>query len=160
MRVAAQLEVFSSMKGRKPKLSSIKELEGNRGKRAIRNVPRADGRPGSAPDYLPDLAREEYTRLIDTCPWIKAADAGVVEAAAVQYWTFRDALARMAATGTTYTAKSGLVKQHPLYQVVSQSHALYLRCITELGATPASRCRVDAGGTQEHDPLMDWIKGN
>ncbi len=142
--------------GPKPKPAFLKLLAGNPGKRKLGRNPEPTGRPGPAPRYLCALARREYKRLVETCPWVTAADAGIVEGAAAQYAIWRDALTKMATTGTTYTAGTGLEKVHPVYQVLQASGTLYLRLCAELGATPANRTRVHTTEIKAVDDLTQW----
>ena len=147
------------MKGRKPKPLYLKALDGNTGHRAKRPAPKACIELPSAPSHLDDVARQEYERLSDTCPWLTGADSGVVEAAAVQYSLWRQALEVLDRDGLCYRAND-LTKTHPAFRVASQALALYLRAIAELGASPVSRTRVDAGEAAVADELEDWQKGN
>ena len=147
------------MKGRKPKPLYLKALDGNTGHRATRPAPKAHIELPAAPSYLNDAARREYERLRGTCPWITASDAGVVEAAAVQFALWRQALEVLERDGLCYKAND-LTKTHPAFRVASQAVALYLRACSELGASPVSRARVDAGEAAVADELEDWQKGN
>lgn len=147
------------MKGRKPKPLYLKALDGNTGHRAKRPAPKACVELPGAPSHLGDVARREYDRLADTCPWLTGADSGIVEAAAVQFALWRQALEALERDGLTYAA-NGLTKTNPLIRVEAQALALYLRAIAEIGATPVSRARVDAGEAAVADELEDWQKGN
>jgi len=109
--------------------------------------------------YLNDVARREYERISDTCHWLTGADAGVVELAAVNYSFYRQALEALASGGVSYTA-NGLQKVSAWYRVAEQSMTMYLRFVSELGATPVSRTRVDGGETAVVDELEDWQQGN
>jgi len=147
------------MKGRKPKPLYLKALDGNTGHRATRPAPKAHIELPAAPSYLSDTARREFERLADTCPWLTGADSGVVEAAAVQFALWRQALEVLDRDGLCYRAND-LTKTHPAFRVASQAVALYLRAIAELGASPVSRARVDGGEAAVVDELENWQKGN
>ncbi len=147
------------MRGRKPKSPFIKVLDGNTGHRATRPAPKAYVELPSAPSYLSDTARREYERLSDTCPWITASDAGVVELAAVNYSFYRQAIEALASGGVTYKA-NGLEKVGAWYRVAETSMTMYLRACSELGATPVSRARVDGGEAAVTDDLEQWQQGN
>ena len=147
------------MRGRKPKPFYLKDLDGNTGHRAKRPAPKAYVELPAAPSYLSDAARREYERLADTCPWLTGADSGVTEGAAVQYSLWRQALEVLDRDGLCYRAND-LTKTHPAFRVASQAVALYLRACSELGATPVSRTRVDAGEAAVTDELENWQQGN
>lgn len=147
------------MKGRKPKPLYLKALDGNTGHRAKKPAPKAHIELPAAPSYLSDAARREFERLADTCPWLTGADSGVVEAAATEFALWRQAVEALDRDGLTYTA-NGLIKTNPLIRVAAQSAALYLRACSELGATPVSRTRVDAGEAAVTDDLEQWQQGN
>ena len=147
------------MKGRKPKPLYLKALDGNTGHRAKRPSPKPCIELSLPPSHLSDAARREYERLSDTCHWLTGADSGVVEAAAVQFALWRQALEVLERDGLCYKAND-LTKTHPAFRVASQAVALYLRACSELGASPVSRARVDGGETSVTDELEDWQKGN
>lgn len=147
------------MRGRKPKPFYLKDLDGNTGHRAKRPAPKPCIELSSAPSYLNDAARREFERLSGTCPWITASDAGAVELAAVNYSFYRQAIEALASGGVTYKA-NGLEKVSAWYRVAETSMTMYLRACSELGATPVSRTRVDAGEAAVVDELEDWQKGN
>ena len=147
------------MRGRKPKSPFIKVLDGNTGHRATRPAAKACIELAGAPSHLNTTARREYERLSGTCPWITASDAGVVELAAVNYSFYRQAIEALASGGVSYKA-NGLEKVSAWYRVAETSMTMYLRACAELGATPVSRTRVDAGEAAVADELEDWQKGN
>jgi len=147
------------MKGRKPKPFYLKDLDGNTGHRAKKPSPKPRIELAGPPSHLNDAARREYERLADTCHWLTAADSGVVEAAAVQFALWRQALEVLERDGLCYKAND-LTKTHPAFRVASQAVALYLRACSELGASPVSRARVDGGEAAVVDELENWQKGN
>ena len=93
---------------RKPTV--LKLLEGNPGhqrlnKREPRGVGHACYLP--CPDYLMGTSRDEWVRLVDTCPWLTASDRPAVEGAAVSYSIYRQALVQVEQSGPVQVSGGG-----------------------------------------------------
>ena len=144
---------------RKPTI--LKLLDGNPGhqkinKREPRGVGHACDLP--CPDYLVGASRDEWARLVDTCPWLTASDRPAVEGAAVSYSIYRQALAQVEQSGPVQVSGGGYQCVNGWYAVMNKSLTHYLRCCQELGATPASRSRVELPDDNNSDELEEWQK--
>jgi P27 family predicted phage terminase small subunit len=134
------------MRGRKPKPTALKLIEGNPGKRAINAqepVP-----PASLPDCPPHLtteARAEWERLAEILNGIglltqvdRAAMAGYC-----QCWgRWVEAEQKLAETPPILRTPSGYIQQSPWLSIANRQLELMARYMTELGLTPASRSRL------------------
>lgn len=137
------------LRGPAPKPSSIEQAEGNPGKRAINHrepKPRA-GRP-KMPKYLDVRARKEWKRL---CPVLERmrvlteADGIALANLCVDCSLLQQAQESLGKTGLlTKTAKTGVIHQNPLLNVVGVTTDRVTRGLREFGLTPASRSRVQA----------------
>ena len=146
------------MRGRKPKPTQLRLLQGNPGKRALReNEPRPTGDLFAAPPDLPARAVPFWTRAIADAPagLLKNIDQRTLFAWAIAAWLHSDAIAQL--TATTLLArvgKNGAVQQNPLLPVVNKQAELMRRLAVEMGFTPTSRSRISIdSGEGEADPF-------
>lgn len=129
------------MRGRRPKPTGLKILDGNAGHRPI-NDQEPDPAPAEAlpaPKWLGKKAKEEWGRLMPELTrlgLLSALDLGSFECLCQAYGQWRD--------------YEGLCKKHGLQAAVQlgfrksadDGHKLYLRAAVEFGFTPSSRSRV------------------
>jgi len=148
------------IRGRKPKPTKLRMIEGNREHRPInRNEPEpliALELP-PPPGFLADpVARTEWIRIAATLypvGLLSEADVTVLAAYCQSYARWRraeDALARMAADdlltdALLVLATDGSVKQNPLVRTANTAMDAMVRYAHEFGMTPAARSRIDAG---------------
>ncbi|SEN72572.1 phage terminase, small subunit, putative, P27 family [Loktanella fryxellensis] len=136
------------MRGRKPKPTAIRRLEGNPGKRgwnAAEPVPR-EGCP-ECPDHLSDEARREWNRVADAMHAmgvLTIIDRAALAAYCQAYGRWVEAEQKLQETPLLIRTPSGYVQQSPWMSVSNKQLELMGRYMTELGMTPASRSRVRA----------------
>lgn len=140
------------MKGRKPKTSEQKALDGNPGKRGLTIVPKARvGDSYPAPAFLHEYAREEWERLE---PELRAiAVLTVADLAAFAGYCSAVGVARLAEEGL---AKSkGSVKRRAFWIGSARKAWEEVRkSAAEFGLTPVSRTRLGKpAGEGKVDPL-------
>jgi P27 family predicted phage terminase small subunit len=155
------------MAGRKPKPKAMKELHGNPGKRPLNaNEPQFSGFV-RMPDWVPELAKEEFTRVVEIVGGIdllKATDQAALEAYAVAYARWRTAEAIVDEEGQTVhepiVNKAGeivghKIKRHPATIVAKDERLSMLKAASLFGFDPSSRSRVQVpegnGATPDHD---------
>lgn len=154
-------------KGRKPKPTALKELEGNPGKRKLNEgEPKPEKKAPVCPKWLDEEAKKEWRRLAK-----KMQDLGVlteVDMAAFagycqSYSRWKDAEEFMQTHGTIFRTPSGYYQQLP-HVAIAQSYLKQMsRFAEQFGLTPASRSRIiadSAGGNKEHDELEDILGGD
>lgn len=141
------------MKGRKPKPTHLRILEGNPGKRPLNeNEPLVVGDLHMAPDWLSDSQREGWTYAIANAPagLLKRLDQSVLVV-----WVVAEDLHRQASQAVTkfgLLAKSpvkGDPMQNPYLAILNRQAQLMLKAAAELGFTPSSRSRVEVSGGQK-----------
>ena len=142
------------MRGRKPKPTVQKLLEGNPGKRAIN---REEPRP-PAPTTLdvppPDLADnpEATTEWIRLAPMlararqITEADRAALIAVCIEWARYRAADRHVARSGLLIQTKSGYPMINPYLSICQRSLNACGKLWSELGLTPSSRSRVKTDG--------------
>ena len=150
--------------GRRPKPTAVKRLEGNPGKRPLpKNEPAGVGSAHdlAAPAHVDGLAHEEWQRLVATCGWLTATDRPALLAAAESYAEYQAALQHVREEGPVQTTGGGYQAVSGWYAVMNKERKHYLWCCQELGATPASRSRVELPeGGGEKDELEEWQSAN
>lgn len=155
-------------RGRPPKPTAIKILEGDRGKgrRPInRNEPIPEADNVVCPDWLLPYAKEEWKRL---APSMKAmniltdhdiqAFAGYCQA----YARWREAEEYIAENGMIFKTPSGYIQQVPQVSISMQNLKMMQSFCAEFGLTPASRARIYANnekGDAEKDPMESVLSG-
>ena len=150
-------------RGRKPKPTELKLLEGDRGhgRRPMnKNEPKPKKACLECPDWLMPEAQEEWKRLapaLDAMGILTEADISAFQGYCQAYARWREAEDFMTQHGTIFKTPSGYVQQLPQVSIAAQSLKIMQSFCTEFGLTPASRARiavnVEAQKTDSDDPL-------
>jgi P27 family predicted phage terminase small subunit len=140
-------------RGRRPKPTAIRRIEGNRGKRAWNHdEPQPpDGIP-RCPAYLAPVARTEWRRVaraLYDMGVLTTLDRAALAAYAQSYAKWVEAEQKLKETPPLLKTPSGYVQQSPWIGIANKQLELMGRYMTELGMTPAARSRVAA-----EDPRM------
>ncbi len=159
-----------TMKGRKPKPTALKVLEGNPGKRPLnKNEPKPRPEKPTCPKWISKEAKREWKRVapelhrIGLLTYIdRAALAAYCEAWA-EYRKAREMVHKM---GEIYPIKDdeGNVKylqQNPYVSIANKALNQIKTFCTEFGMTPSSRGRMQLPGQNEEDEfdrLLDNIR--
>lgn len=140
-------------RGRKPKPTALKELEGNPGKRPLnKNEPKPEAAPeaGAPPKHLSDHAKAEWRRLYEPlrrCNLLTVADLPAFEAYCVSYGRAKEADEIIEREGLTITTPNQHKQAHPCVSISRQERFLAKAFLIEFGLTPASRSRIASAGT-------------
>ena len=147
-----------AMRGRKPKPTAIKILEGNPGKRQLNeHEPQPLKKAPSCPKWLEAEAKREWRRLAKTLEAIgvlteadMAAFAGYCQA----YARWKEAEERITDRGIIFRTPSGYPQQVPYVSIAQQYLKLMQQFAEQFGLTPAARSRIIAGNG-ENAPVDD-----
>jgi P27 family predicted phage terminase small subunit len=140
-----------AMRGRRPKPTALKELEGNPGKRRLnRKEPKPDGDLYAAPEWMSATQRDGWAYAITHAPHglLKQLDRSVLAIWVVSEDLHREAAENIAKYGLlTKSPNAGLPLQSPYLAILNKQAQLMLKAGAELGFSPSSRTRVqmDAG---------------
>ncbi len=144
------------MRGRKPKPSAKKKLEGNPGKRRLNKrepKPQAAGKiPPAEIDELAQRFIAEYLPLIQAMQIFTDADRAALELMSVHYsiaWRAAEVVQR---EGLMLKNAFGWAK-HPLLQVLRDNSTAFLRYAAEFGLTPSARSRISVPDAHDYDQL-------
>jgi P27 family predicted phage terminase small subunit len=152
------------MKGRKPKPTSIRLLEGNPGKRAInhREPQPPDGVP-ECPEFLDDVAKAEWFRTVTVLKemqLLSRADRSALAGYCTAYSRWVEAEAQVKKFGAIVKSpEKGFPMKSPYLTVADQALETMRKFMVEFGLTPSSRSRIHvpegAGAVDEFEAFLD-----
>ena len=153
-----------AQRGRKPKPTALKELEGNPGKRQLNiNEPKPLAKAPSCPKWLDPEAKKEWRRLSKKMEQIgilteidMAAFAGYCQA----YARWKAAEEFISKHGAIVKTPSGYWQQVPQVSIAQQYMKAMQKFAEQFGLTPAARSRIVADNTKtEYIDDMDKLLG-
>ena len=134
------------MRGRKPKPTVLKLLDGNPGKRRINDrEPTAPAGIPEPPDWLDDGARAEWFRIVkdlDGMGLLSPADHAMLEAYCTTYSRFVQAEVQVRKYGPIVKSPNGFAQTSPYLTVANQALEALRKLSVEFGLTPSSRSRI------------------
>lgn len=154
-------------RGRKPKPTALKVLEGNPGKRKLNDrepvPPKGDVRCLS---WLMPEAKKEWKRLapsLETMGVLTMADLTAFAGYCQAFARWKEAEEFITQHGSIFKTPSGYVQQVPQVSIAQQNLKIMQSFCTEFGLTPATRARIIAagGGPEDaaEDPMERLLKG-
>ena len=155
-------------RGRKPKPTAIKILEGNPGKRPLNtNEPVPPQGDISCPDWLEPEAQREWERLapaLEAMGVLTTADLMAFAGYCQAYARWREAEEFISKHGAIFKTPSGYVQQMPQVSIAQQNLRIMQSFCSEFGLTPATRSRIiaangDEGAAASDDPMEKLLKG-
>jgi phage terminase small subunit len=137
------------MRGRKPKPTLFKDLHGSEQPRNPFE-PRPSGDLVEPPAHFNEDQREIWEQALAAVPpgLLKRVDFSVLEV-----WTVALSLQRRAVVELARHEQLGVPAAKPLLATVARQAQILLKCVSEMGFSPASRPRVraDVGAWREPD---------
>jgi len=135
------------MRGRKPKPTALKTLEGNPGKRRINDrEPEAPHAVPDCPEHLDDVARAEWFRtakVLMDMGLLTLADRAALAAYCVAYSRWVHAEQQVKKYGTVVKSPTkGFPMKSPYLTVADQAMESMRKLMVEFGLTPSSRSRI------------------
>lgn len=154
-------------RGRKPKPSHLKEVEGNPGKRPLNeNEPRPRPVAPACPRWLPPEAKKEWKRvapILKRLGLLTEIDGDALMAYCWAVHRFKHA-ARMLLPGEDgkykdiVTTPNGHYQANPYVTMANQALKEMRAFQTEFGMTPSSRSRITLPGLEEDDEMEALLK--
>lgn len=139
-------------RGRKPKPTKLKQLEGNPGQRPLNteepkpDLASADGEP---PAFLSKHAKAEWRRVygpMRNCGLLTILDLSLLAAYCSAYGRWQEAEEKLARSPWIVTTPNKHKQAHPLLTIARQERAAYQSLSAELGLSPVSRSRTKSVG--------------
>jgi len=134
------------MRGRKPKPTALKLMDGNPGKRRINGAePKPPGGLPDCPEHLAPEAQAEWHRIagsLNKIGLLTQVDRATMAAYCQCYARWVEAEQRLAETPMILRMPSGYIQQSPWLTISNKALELMVKYMSELGLTPASRSRL------------------
>jgi P27 family predicted phage terminase small subunit len=134
------------MRGRKPKPTSLKVIDGNPGKRPLNaREPRPGLKIPTCPAHLCPSAKAEWKRLarqMHTLRIITELDRSALAAYCQAYGRWVEAERKLKETPLLIKLPSGYIQQSPWLAIGNKQLELMHKYMTDLGLSPVSRSRV------------------
>jgi len=155
------------MRGRKPKPTTVRALEGNPGHRPLNThepqlaAPTVDFDTPPAELFEDDRGAAEWRRLapkLRTARQITDADRGALLALCQQWSRYQEATAKVQTLGMVVRTPSGYPIISPYLSIANKALAACTKLWAELGLTPSSRSRVTLVGQAEPDEFDAFLK--
>lgn len=145
-------------RGRKPKPSYLRVLDGNAGHRPLnKEEPLPKGNLLEPPASLSDRQKEIWRRTLALAPpaLLKDLDESVYKIWVVAY-DYHDEANRMVGThGVFMKTKTGTPIQSPWIAVVNRQALIMMKAAAEMGFTPSARSRVKVDPTKEANKFSE-----
>ena len=152
-----------STRGRKPKPTHLKLLEGNPGKRDLpKNEPKPRPIAPRCPQWLDPLARKEWRRVakaLNDLGLLTEVDGAALEGYCKAYSRWVTAEQEMDRAKITYfKTPSGYLQQLPQVSIAQKYLQIVKAFCSEFGLTPSARGRMSIPGQAEEDAFEEFLK--
>lgn len=151
-------------RGRKPKPTALKMLEGNPGKRKLNTKePVPEKKVPKCPSWLEDEAKKEWRRMVKVLGPMglltemdMTAFAGYCQA----YARWKAAEEFITQHGDMVRTPNGYLQQVPQVSIAQTNQKIMLKFAEQFGLTPSARSRIAAGeGTADTADEMELLLG-
>ena len=151
-------------RGRKPKPTAIKELEGNPGKRPLNaNEPRPERKAPRCPAWLDTEAKREWRRMgkvLEQMGILTELDMAAFAGYCQAYARWKEAEEFITQHGSMIRTPNGYLQQVPQVSITQTNMKIMLRFCEQFGLTPSARSRIIAGeGSVEPADEMEKLLG-
>jgi len=150
------------MKGRKPKPSALRLLQGNPGRRPYNNrEPKFSPGAPDCPPHLDALGRQEWFRVtaeLDAQNLLTKVDRGAISIYCSN-WSRYVKCERILDKSSMREVVKGRVQNHGLLRVSNACQDRMMKVIVEYGFTASSRTRIHASARGDQDDVDDKFFG-
>ncbi len=151
-------------RGRKPKPTAIKLLEGNPGRHPLNeHEPVPPKTMIKCPAWLEPEAKKEWKRLapaLESMGILTSVDVSAFAGYCQAYARWKEAEEFISKHGSIFQTPSGYVQQVPQVSIAQQNLKIMQSFCTEFGLTPATRSRIIANGGEskgDDDDMMEQL---
>ena len=151
-------------RGRKPKPTAIKLLEGNPGKRPLNEYePVPPKSEIKCPAWLEPEAKKEWKRLapaLESMGILTPVDISAFAGYCQAYARWKEAEEFISKHGSIFQTPSGYVQQVPQVSIAQQNLKIMQSFCSEFGLTPATRSRIitnNGESTDSGDDVMEQL---
>ena len=151
-------------RGRKPKPSAMKELEGNPGKRAMNSrEPKPEKKAPACPKWLEGEAKKEWRRLakqMEAIGILTEVDRAAFASYCQAYARWKEAEEWITEHGNIVRTPSGYWQTVPQVSIAQTYLKIMNRIAEQFGLTPSSRSRIVAAEAKgDTDDEMENLLG-
>lgn len=151
------------MRGRKPKPTALKQLEGNPGKRAVnKKEPKPVSEIPSCPNHLQGIARQEWNRIVKELKalgMITKLDRAALAICCTAYADYVKACNKLKKEGEVIISEKGGMYQNPWVAIKKRSMDQIAKFYAEFGMTPSSRSRIQVDVNTPEEELEKMLFG-
>jgi P27 family predicted phage terminase small subunit len=151
------------VRGRKPKPTHLKLIEGNPGKRKLNKggEPKPPPIAPECPAWLMPEAQQEWGRIapqLEALGLLTLVDGAALAAYCQAFARWKQAETRIVKRGLTMKTPNGEI-QRPEVAIAQKSVQIMKAFLTEFGLTPSSRTRLNIKPTAGKDPMEKMLDG-
>ena len=153
-------------RGRKPKPTNLKVLEGNPGQRPLNdNEPKPDKKAPTCPAWLEPEAKKEWRRMskqLEQLGLLTELDRAAFAAYCQAYARWKEAEEFITKHGSMIRTPNGYLQQVPQVSIAQTYLKIMNRFAEQFGLTPASRSRIIAAdnSTDTQDEMEALLEGS
>lgn len=150
-----------AQRGRKPKPTALKELEGNPGGRPLnKKEPKPAKKAPRCPSWLEEEAKKEWKRMAKVLEQMglltemdMAAFAGYCQA----YARWKEAEEFLTQHGSMVRTPNGYLQQVPQVSIAQTNMKIMLKFCEQFGLTPSARSRIVGGDNSDEEDEMEKL---
>ena len=148
-----------AQRGRKPKPTAMKELEGNPGRRPLnKNEPKPNKKAPRCPAWLEEEAKKEWKRMgkiLEQMGLLTELDMAAFAGYCQAFARWKEAEEFVSQHGTIIRTPNGYLQQVPQVSIAQTNLKIMLKFCEQFGLTPSARSRIAAEvePQQELDPM-------
>lgn len=130
-------------RGQKPTPKALRVLRGNPSKRPIsRSEPDGVGDMWSPPSYFDAAQKREWTRVVESAPWLTGTDRDLLASFCVAVVEYARAVVKVRKSSQTTVTKHGNEIVAPHLGIMNRQALLMNKFGAELGLSPTSRASL------------------
>jgi P27 family predicted phage terminase small subunit len=153
-------------RGRKPKPTALKVLEGNPGNRKLnKNEPKPNALVSPCPDWLEDEAKAEWERtgkVLAQTGVLTEVDTTAFAGYCQAYARWKEAEEYLTENGSIVRTPNGYLQQVPQVSIAQTNLKIVLKFCEQFGLTPSSRSRIVTNNSTEDttDEMEKLLRGD
>lgn len=151
-------------RGRKPKPTALKILEGNPGKRPLNKGEVCPTGAAVCPDWLEDEAKAEWERMskaLEDMGMLTSMDMVAFAGYCQAYARWKEAEEFLTQHGSIVRTPNGYLQQVPQVSIAQTNLKIVLKFCEQFGLTPSSRSRIvaDKSTDETTDEMEKLLRG-
>jgi len=150
-------------RGRKPKPTEMKILEGNPGKRALNNKePKTETAIPNCPAHLKGVAKTEWNRItkeLFALGIVSKIDRAALAVCCTAWADYVKACNKLEKEGEVIISDKGGMYQNPWVAIKKRSMDQVQKFYAEFGMTPSGRSRIKVESPSEEDEMAGYLFG-